>query len=59
MARRIVDTFGIDSILPGAYSPFAFFRTYVAAERAHGIASPFSDGTNALLAWEEERYTRR
>lgn len=59
MARRIVDTFGIDSILPGAYSPFAFFRTYIAAERAHGTASPFSAGTNALLAWEEERYTQR
>jgi len=59
MARRIVDTFGIDSILPGAYSPFAFFRTYVAAERVHGTASPFSAGTNTLLAWEEERYTKR
>jgi hypothetical protein len=59
MARRIVDTFGVDSIFPGAYSPFAFFRTYVAAERVHGAAPPFSDQTNALLAWEEERYTRR
>jgi hypothetical protein len=58
MARRIYDTFGRDSLMPGVANQFAFVRAYVAAERQRGAPPPFSDRTLAALAAIERKYRK-
>ncbi len=58
MAREIVETFGIDSLMPGVYNPFAFLRTYASAEAKHGRPPPFSPRAIAVLDAMERRYIR-
>ncbi|MEP6495475.1 MAG: DUF5700 domain-containing putative Zn-dependent protease [bacterium] len=56
MARTIVQTFGIDSLMPGVYSPIAFFRTFAAAEVQRGNPPPFSAKAMSELAVLEKGY---
>jgi hypothetical protein len=49
MAREIVETFGVDSLMPGVMNPVAFLRTYASAERKRGNPSPFSPTSMAML----------
>lgn len=56
MARTILETFGVDSLIAGVYSPFRFIRLYAAAERKRGHAPPFSAASLALFdAFEARR----
>src|SRR6185503_3245972 len=58
IAREIAETFGVDSLLPAVYDPFALLRIYAAAERKHGRPSPFSVKAQAKLDEMEKRYVR-
>jgi len=58
MAREIIATFGVDSLFPGVRDPAAFFRTYAAAERAHGRPSPFSPKSWRVIDSLEANYWR-
>lgn len=58
VAREILETFGVDSLLPGVYDPFAFWRAYGEAEVKNGRAWPFSAKSQALLDALEKRYVR-
>jgi hypothetical protein len=58
MARRIHETFGVDSLMPGVASQFAFVRAYAAAERARGAPVPLSEPTLAALGALERKYRR-
>ncbi|MGH7656217.1 MAG: DUF5700 domain-containing putative Zn-dependent protease [Gemmatimonadaceae bacterium] len=59
MAREIVQTFGIDSLMPGVYNPVAFFRTYAAAEIKLGNPPPFSAQSMRELALLERHFINR
>ena len=56
VAREIYETFGVDSLYPGAQNFFAFLRTYAAAEAKRGNAPPFSPKSVALLRALELKY---
>ena len=56
IAREIYETFGVDSLLPAIGSPAAFLRTYGAAERIRGNASPFSSKAISTIELLERRY---
>ena len=58
VARTIVETFGIDSLMPAVYNPFALLSTYAAAEKKRGIPPPFSAKAITVLADMEKRYIR-
>jgi hypothetical protein len=58
VAREIYETFGVDSLFPGVSNPFAFLRTYAAAEAKRGNPPPFSPKTVMLLD-RLERENRR
>jgi len=59
VAREIIETFGIDSIMPAVRSPFAFLRTFASAEKKRGKPSPFSAASQRVLDVLEKKYTRR
>jgi hypothetical protein len=59
VARTIVQTFGIDSLMPAVYNPFALLRTYAAAEKQRGNPPPFSAKAIAVLDAMEKRYVRQ
>jgi hypothetical protein len=59
MAREIVETFGIDSLMPGVYNPIAFFRTYAAAEAKRGNPPPFSPKATSELGTLEKHFITR
>jgi hypothetical protein len=59
VAREIVETFGIDSLMPGVYSPIAFLRTYASAEARRGNPPPFSAKAWSELAALEKHYVTR
>jgi hypothetical protein len=59
MARTIVETFGVDSLMPGIYNFVAFARMYASAELKRGHAPPFSPKAMAMLDDMEKRYIRR
>jgi hypothetical protein len=56
IAREILETFGVDSLLPATKNPGAFLRTFAAAERAHGRAPPLTPKATRILAVLERRY---
>jgi hypothetical protein len=56
IAREIYETFGVDSLFPAITSPAAFLRTYAAAEKVRGNASPFSPKALSTIALLERRY---
>jgi hypothetical protein len=56
VAREIYETFGVDSLFPGVSNPFAFLRTYAAAEAKRGDPPPFSAKAVALLDALERKY---
>lgn len=58
LAREIIETFGVDSLFPGARDPAAFLRTYAAAERAHGRPAPFSTKTWSVIDSLDVKYWR-
>jgi hypothetical protein len=58
VAREIYETFGVDSLYPGVYNPFAFLRTYAAAEKKRGNPPPFSPKAVSLLDALERRYLK-
>jgi len=58
MAREIIESFGVDSLYPGIRDPAAFFRTYAAAERAHGRPAPFSEKTWRVIDALDAKYWR-
>jgi hypothetical protein len=58
IARTIVETFGIDSLMPAVYNPFALFRTYAAAEKKRGNPPPFSAKAITVLDQMEKHYVR-
>jgi len=49
IARTVYETFGVDSLTPALYNPFALLRTYAAVEATRGNSAPFSAATLALL----------
>jgi hypothetical protein len=59
MARTIQQTFGVDSLFPGLANPFAFIRTFAAAERSRGRPAPFSPKSVALLDSLEKVYVTK
>ena len=59
IARTIYERFGVDSLFPGITDPAALLRTYVAAERARGNPTPFSDKGWSVIEAFERRYWRR
>jgi hypothetical protein len=59
MARTILETFGADSLIPGVYTPFAFLRTFAAAEKKRGNPPPFSPDTWRLLDALEKTFAVR
>jgi len=59
MAREIVETFGIDSLMPGVYNPVAFLRMYAAAEVKRGNPPPFSATSLKALAVLEGVFVRK
>jgi hypothetical protein len=59
VAREIYETFGVDSLFPGVTNPFAFLRTYAAAEAKRGNPPPFSPKAVTLLDALERKYTTR
>ena len=59
VAREIYESFGVDSLYPGVRNPFAFLRTYSAAEKKRGNPPPFSTKATALLDGLERKYLRR
>lgn len=58
VARTIVETFGVDSLFPGVYSPAALLRTYAAAERRRGNPLPFSAAAMRTIDGVERRHWR-
>jgi len=56
VAREIYETFGVDSLYPGAHNFFAFLRTYASAEAKRGNPPPFSSKSVALLDALEKKY---
>lgn len=58
MAREIVQTFGIDSLMPGVYNPIAFMRTYASAEAKRGNPPPFSAKSLDELATLEKHFVK-
>lgn len=58
MAREIVQTFGIDSLMPGVYNPVAFMRTFASAEVKRGNPSPFSTKSLGELATLEQHFVK-
>jgi hypothetical protein len=58
MARAILTTFGVDSLLPGVSNPFAFVRAYAAAEVKRGNPPPFSPKAVEMLGLMEQRYIK-
>jgi hypothetical protein len=58
IARQIVTTFGVDSLMPAIYNPFAMLRTYASAQVKRGNPPPFSPRALAKLADMEKRFIR-
>jgi hypothetical protein len=58
MAREIVETFGVDSLMPGIYNFVAFLRAYASAEAKRGNPPPFSAQALEKLNDIERRYIR-
>ena len=58
IAREIYETFGVDSLFPGVYSPFALLRTYAAAEAKRGNPPPFSPKALRLMDALEQKYRK-
>jgi hypothetical protein len=58
MAREILDTFGRDSLVATLYNPFAFLRSFSAAEQKRGNPPPFSPNAVAMLDLMEKRWVR-
>jgi len=58
MAREIVETFGVDSLMPGIYDFVAFIRAYASAEAKRGNPPPFSSKALEKLSDIERRYIR-
>lgn len=58
MGRTIVETFGVDSLLPAATNPFAFLWAYASAEAKRGNPPPFSPQATALLREMEKVYLK-
>jgi hypothetical protein len=59
VAREILETFGVDSLYPAAFSPVAFLRTYAHAERRIGRPNPFSPAAWRELDALDARYWRQ
>lgn len=59
VAREIYETFGVDSLFPAVYNPFALWRTYGEAEAKHGRPWPFSPKSQALLDAIESKYVKQ
>jgi putative zinc-dependent peptidase DUF5700 len=59
IARTIYERFGVDSLFPAITNPAALLRTYAAAERARGNATPFSTKGWGVIEAFERRYWRR
>jgi hypothetical protein len=59
MAREILETFGVDSLYPAAYSPAAFLRTFGWAEQKLGRPNPFTEPALRELAILDQRYWAR
>jgi putative zinc-dependent peptidase DUF5700 len=58
VAREIYETFGVDSLYPGASNPFAFWRAFAEAEVKRGRPEPFSAKAQALLDALERRFVQ-
>jgi hypothetical protein len=56
MARTILETVGIDSLVPAVSNPAALSRTFAAAERARGNGPPLSPKAKRVIERLERRY---
>jgi hypothetical protein len=56
MARTVLETFGVDSVMQAVYNGYSLLRTYAAAEKKRGNPPPFSPKSLALLAELERRH---
>jgi hypothetical protein len=58
MARTIVETFGVDSLMPAVGNPFALVWTYAAAEAKRGHPPPLSPEAMTILKTMEKAYLK-
>jgi hypothetical protein len=59
IAREVYEAFGVDSLMPAIYRPFALFRTYAFAEAKKGNPPPFSATTISVLDEIERKHLVR
>lgn len=56
IARAIIATFGVDSLIPAMQNPVALLRTYNAARAVRGEVPPLSDRSLEVLGLLERKY---